>query len=294
MERADHDLTPVAICVPVHRDAAGLDRTLRSIATLDYPAHLVDTIVAVDGPEAAVEATAAAHRATVVVLPHNRGSYAARNAALDALPERAKVVLFTDADAEVTPGWVRAHLRVLDRVSRSGGAVEFVMAAEPRPAELVDAMRHLDQQHYVEGLGYAATVNLAVRRTVVERLRFDEALRSGGDFEFGRRCEEAGFAIAYAADAVVRHPTRRTARELLKKIDRVARGASTLQARGLAAQARRKSRPSVRAAAEARRLEPSALWLAQARLVDIGCSLTYARHNRSVVMPAIRRRLGLA
>lgn len=299
MVARDHDLTApapetrrVAICIPAFGDPAGLAATLRSIDAVDHPRHLLQVIVAVDGPDEVLAAAARAGGADeVVVLDRNRGSYAARNAAVDAITPGVDAVLFTDSDAEVDRRWVGAHLDALGRAPRSGGRVVFRTATPPRPAEVVDARRHLNQEHYV-GLGYAATVNLAVRPEVLDAVRFDERLRSGGDFEFGQRATTAGFPIAWTPDAVVFHGARPSARQLLRKVDRVARGARVMQAAGHAATGRRVVRAPLRQVAAATAgFEPGPWWLLRAGLIDAACSLTFARRVPSVAVPAVRRRV---
>jgi glycosyltransferase involved in cell wall biosynthesis len=200
-------VTPV-VCIPVRDDGAGLRVTLRSIAA-QRPG--VPVVVAVDGHDPVVEAVAREAGATVVVLPVSAGSYAARNAALDAIPADADAVLFTDAGCVARPGWVAGHLAALTRADLSGGAVDVTTSSRPTPAEFVDAARNLRQQTYVEVDGFAATCNLAVRRSVIDQMRFDGALRSGGDREFCRRAAAAGFTLTYTPQAVVEHPARTAA-----------------------------------------------------------------------------------
>lgn len=285
------DLTRAAVCIPAHGDASALTRTL---ASLDAARRRSQTcvIVAVDGPDD--ELARAAERGgadRVVVLPANAGSYAARNAAIDSIPDDVSAVLFTDSDVTVDERWIECHLTALRGSDRSGGRIEIRLSSDPSPAEVVDASRHLDQQFYVETLGYAATANLAVRRRVLDAVRFDPTLRSGGDFEFGRRCEAAGFDIAFEPEAVVFHPARRSTSALLTKMHRVARGAAALGAHGYHSTERRRTRPALRDVATGAGLRPSPVWMLQARAIDAGCSVAFARHNPEVIIPAIRRKL---
>lgn len=283
--------TRVAVCVPVRGDAAVLGVLLDSLRAVRYPAGLLRVVVAVDGPDPAVERAARHRDATTVVLPETRGSYTARNAAVDRVPDDTDVVLFTDADAMVPPHWVAAHLRTLSRAHVSGGAVRFLLPDRPTPAQWVDACRHLDQRHFVERLGFAATVNVAVRTEVLREVRFDGTLRSGGDADFGRRARAAGYSIAYADDAWVGHMPRGTRTDLLRKVDRLARGAALLETRGeRAAERRAPGRP--RPVARARRHGVGGpAWRAEVLTLDALCSLVYAARVPSVVWPALRRRL---
>ena len=210
----------VGVVVPAHRETGSLDLLLRSLAALEHdgPVHVV---VAVDGAHPATIAVAERHGVTVVPLARNGGSYAARNAALAALPEGLDAVLFTDADCVVTPQWVGAHLAALQDADLSGGDVRFTFRrTRPSPAEWVDACRHLKQQVYVERDGFAATCNLAVRASVLREHRFDGSMRTGGDAEF---CRRTGGRLVFNPDAVVEHPAR-TLKELRTKVARLASG----------------------------------------------------------------------
>lgn len=285
---------PVAICVPAHGEAGPLARLLDSIARLDYPPGLMDTVVAVDGPDPVLEAVARQAGARTVVLPVNRGSYAARNAAVDALGDRAHVVLFTDTDAVVSPGWVHEHLRALRSAHASGGGIRFIFSTPSTPAESVDASRHLNQQLLVESLGHAATANMAVRREVLADVRFDESLRSSGDRVFGRDLRAAGFVLVYTERAWVSHPARRTTAELLHKVARVARGHRQLHASGQwSAELRnyRREHPVARARREGR--SRGTLWEVRVRGLDQLCNIVWVVRAPEAVGPALRRRLRL-
>lgn len=283
---------PVAVCIPAHGEPAGLRRLLASLDRVDYPNGSLQRVVCIDGPDRDLEEIARASGATVVTLAVNSGSYAARNAAIDAIDADIAVVLFTDTDCEVSPGWIRAHLRALATADGSGGAVHFQTAVPPRPAEWVDASRHLRQQHFVDNLGFAATCNLAARRSVVDQLRFDATLRSGGDFDFGQRLRTTGHSLVYTPDAVVLHPARGSATALLRKVSRVAKGAAANEKRGhQASQRRDAARVPAARRAKAEGVRGGLAWRAQVQLLDAACSAVYARHVPEVVLPAVRRRL---
>jgi GT2 family glycosyltransferase len=225
------ELPVVGVCVPVFNEVDAIVATVRSIWAADYPRDCVRVVVALDGGHPNAADAARAEGATVVEVIPNQGSYAARNAALDALPDEVAAVLFTDADCEVAPGWIRAHLAALAGAPLSGGAVDFRFAHEvPNPTEWVDSVRHLQQRTYVEQDGFAATCNLAVRRDVFATVRFDATLRTGGDADFCLRAKAAGFALVYTPAARITHPARSSRRELLTKVRRIAGGAPRVRA----------------------------------------------------------------
>ena len=278
----------VAICIPVYDEAEALRQLLASIADIDYPPHLVQVVVAVDGGDPVVRELAQAAGARTVVLSPNQGSYAARNAAIDAIDGPVDAVLFTDADCAVSPQWVRAHLAALEGADLSGGGVRWAFSDRPSPAEWVDSIRHLHQRAYVERDHYAATCNLAVRSVVLDEMRFDASLRTGGDAEFGRRATAAGFRLVYADDAHIRHLPRRTRRALMTKVHRIANGVPQQRARwverGVAPSARLTRGPWRRA--QAAGLDVGPVWGVRACLLDW--------HANLLIRKAVRRTLSEA
>ena len=221
-------MSRAGICIPVADDSRGLHETLDALRHLGSEAADAFIAVGVDGGDTQACAVAAAFGATAVVLPQRRGSYAARNAAVAALPDDIDVVLFTDAGCLPRPGWITNHRRALDRAAMSGGTVDVTMTPRPSPAEWVDKNRNLRQQAYVEVDGFAATCNLAVRRKVLDELTFDESLQSGGDRDFCLRARDAGFDLAYTPDAAIEHPARRTGRSVVAKARRVGSGIAAM------------------------------------------------------------------
>lgn len=225
------ELPAVAVCIPAFDEVEGIATTLRSIWATGYPRDRLEVVVAVDGGDERVCTSARAEGANVVVVSPNQGSYAARNAAVDALRSVPAALLFTDADCVVSAEWITGHLGALQHADLSGGAVRFLFSGSPpRPAEWIDSLRHLKQEFYVNREGFAATCNLAVSSTAFEALRFDPALRSGGDADFGIRAKAAGYSLVYTAAAGIDHLARPTRRALFTKVRRVAGGAPHIRA----------------------------------------------------------------
>jgi GT2 family glycosyltransferase len=84
---------------------------------------------------------------------------------------------------------------------------------------------YLDQQHYVEVLGFAATANCFVSREVFEQVGgFDHRLPSGGDYAFGQTLKRHGFSVRYAGGAVVVHSPRVLLSDFLAKERRIQKG----------------------------------------------------------------------
>lgn len=283
----------VAICVPACGKSDDLRNLLESLGNLDHPRSHSQLVIAVDGPDRELETLAHGHADAVAVLPKNRGSYAARNAAIELVDDDVAAVLFTDADAVVTPGWVASHLQALNDVDISAGHVE-VTFQNPRPtmAELVDSVRFLDQQRLAEGLGYAATANMAVRPAVLRSTLFNPGLRSGGDRDFGARARAVGNRVCYTPEAVVTHPARPDVRALLRKVVRVARGLSLLERLGLlSVPVRSYARPPAVEVARKRVPEASLVWFAGVRVLDLTCSMVWAACAPATVFQSLRRKV---
>lgn len=280
----------IAVCIPVYDEAVALRRLLLSIADVDYPHDLMQVVVAVDGGDPVVRELAESMGARTVVLSPNQGSYAARNAAIDAIDGSVHAVLFTDADCAVSRQWVRAHLAALERADLSGGGVRWSFSDQPSPAEWVDSIRHLHQRAYVERDQYAATCNLAVRATVLDGMRFDATLRTGGDAEFGRRATAAGHRLVYTDEAEIRHLPRRTRRDLMTKVHRIARGVPQQRARwierGVAPSARLTRGPWRRARAAGFDVGP--VWGVRACLLDWHANLLIRKAVRRTLSEAVR------
>ncbi len=205
----------VSVVVAARCDAASLDRLLRDLERQTLPREDFEIAIVDD---ASAPPLAGAH----LRLDRPSGAYAARNAGIRATTGVA--LAFTDADCRPDPDWLRAGLAALTTVPRVAGRIELTAGDPPSYCERLDRARFLRQDRYVAE-GFGATANLFVRREVFDAVGlFDARLTSGGDAEHGRRAAAAGFPIALAPAAVVRHPSRTDARALLSKAHRVGVG----------------------------------------------------------------------
>lgn len=219
----------VSVIVPVYNDRDGLARCLDALAAQTYPRHLVSLIVVDNGSTEDVAGLVRSHPAGATLLTETMpGSYAARNRALSVA--KTPVIAFTDADCLPEPDWLDRGVAALgddDRLGLVAGRIQLFAADAARPtgAELYDMAYALDQERHLTVSHFGATANLFTRRSVVDQVGpFDGAIRSRGDYEWGRRVWAAGFRQAYAADAVVRHPARRSLRAMVAKARRIRGG----------------------------------------------------------------------
>ena len=161
------------------------------------------------------------------------GSYAARNAGL--ARSTGTYIAITDAGCVPSPDWIARGTEPLrdDAMTVVAGRIAMPLGPRPSLAAMVDVVHHLDQRAYVEDQGAAVTANLLTTAEVFRRAgRFDGVLASGGDREWVKRACDSGADLRYSHDAVVVHPPRTLARQLLRKSARVARGGSVARAGG--------------------------------------------------------------
>jgi GT2 family glycosyltransferase len=149
----------------------------------------------------------------LIALTEARGAYAARNRALE--QATGDVIAITDADCRPAPDWLERLVAALDDSDGVGGRIRTVLPTDPPLPALVDAARRLDQQLFLDE-GFVAFANFACRRALIDAVGpFNEQLRSNGDREWCLRAAATGARFAYAADAIVDHPPRTTAREVV-------------------------------------------------------------------------------
>lgn len=221
----------ISVIIPTYRDTRDAQLTLSRLVPQIIPG---DELLVIDnGPADQQQEVLALLQPEAdfrVLHCPVRGSYAARN--LGASAARGSVLAFTDAGCIVGAEWLAAIRRHFsqDLAPRLSGPILMTYGGgRPTASALVDEKMHLHQHRYV-GEGWAATANLAIRRSAFEMAGgFDQRLFSGGDREFGVRCTLAGLPIAWSTDMSIEHEARSTLRALLAKRRRVLEGAHLLE-----------------------------------------------------------------
>jgi glycosyltransferase involved in cell wall biosynthesis len=227
----------VSVIIPVFNDARGLEICLRALRAQTLPPSDFEIIVVDNNSDEDLAALTRPLKNLKLFSEEQKGSYAARNRGVRAA--RGEILAFTDADCLPAADWLEKGVKRLSgdpSVSLVGGQVELFFADENKPTavELFESLTYFDQKHFVENLHFSATANLFTRRGVFEQAGFFAAdLRSGGDYEWGRRVFEKGFRLIYAGEVRVKHPARRTVRDLLERRRRIRGGAWQLARRGV-------------------------------------------------------------
>lgn len=217
----------VSVIIPVWNDAQSLRRCL-SLLRKQTISHSLLEIIVVDNGSTDESITVARNFEQVVVVEEPKaGSYRARNKGLGLA--RGEYVAFIDSDCEPEPTWIANLLAVAeldDQIGIIAGRVELVAENRARlsPASAYELLFAFDQSRNAQD-GICVTANwLSPRRVMQEAGGFPTDAFSGGDTRLSARLSKQGWKVAYAADAVVRHPTRSTLATLCSKRRRLVGG----------------------------------------------------------------------
>ena len=204
-------MADACVIVPAHNAEATLVRTLDALEP-QVRACGADLVVVDNGSTDGTAALVARRGIRMVRRDGSGGPAAARNAGIDATT--APLIAFTDADCEPAPGWLRALLDALGDADLVTGPVAPDPRATAGPFDKTLSV--------AAGSLLFETANLAVRRTLTDRLRFEPFIAGPGDPRpglrprledgpfgedtlFGWRAIRGGARVAFREDALVHH-----------------------------------------------------------------------------------------
>jgi len=214
----------VSIVIPTYNRARELERCLRSLFALDYPAHRLEIIVVDDAStddtlgmlqRMAQEAAARSLEMRVehheqrqgVALSRNTGTRVAQHA----------LIAYIDSDCVASPGWLRELAPAFQdkRVAAVGGMIraydrqELLGRYEDVRSSLFMGMQ--PQQVRLEGpLTYLPTANMLLRRAAWQQLSGFAPMTHGEDVDFCRRLLKSDASIHYLPRGIVYHDYRTT------------------------------------------------------------------------------------
>ena len=225
--RSPASLPAVSVIVPVFDDRERLELCLRALIGQDYRGS-IEIIVVDNGSTQDMTAVKAVFPKVRWLFEAKPGSYNARNTGIAAAV--GEILAFTDSDCVPELGWLSAGVAPLTEAPAPGfvgGRVDLFTTQQSglSAAELFDLAVGFPQKRFVEEVHFAMTANMLTSAAVMRSVGgFHGGLKSGGDREWGTRAWDHGFPGRYVDEAVVRHPTRSTPAEVLKRIRRVAGG----------------------------------------------------------------------
>lgn len=219
----------VAVIVPHYEQHGLLERCLAALGTqtLDAPYEIVMSDDGSRHSPRLPRTSKSGCPVRVVSVPH-QGPAAARNAG--AAATSAPILAFTDVDCTPHPTWLQEHVDFLSthpHVAVTTGPVTDETRLRPwsplhRFMHILAALDH-EPQYFAYGavrmLGLIGA-NLVVRASVFRDLGgFDGryAQPGGEDYDFGLRCQAAGWQAGFVRAAVVAHRYPAGSRALIRR-----------------------------------------------------------------------------
>jgi len=151
-----------------------------------------------------------------IVFEAKRCRGAARNRGLEVAS--CEFVAFVDADVELSEGWTRRALELLDKhpeVAAVGGP--GISSEKSWISSSINVLQYgritSGDDRYVTSL---PTMDIVYRRSIIQDMRFEE-FWTAEDAEFNFRIIEKGYKLLWSRDLAVRHHHPITLSQLIKK-----------------------------------------------------------------------------
>jgi len=226
------DLPKISVCIPVRNGAERLPDCLRSLRALDYPAELIEIVIADGGSTDATAEIARSFGARVLDNP-GRTVAAGRNVSFAAAS--GDFIASTDDDCVVPRDWIRCALQAFDTgdVAAVGGISLLPEAAQAWPQAANYVFRLASRGGYSVQADHLEAgdvqdlpgCNVIYKRTAVRAAGpFDERLVTAEDVDFHQRLLNSGQRLRTAPGLFVWHHKRPTLRGLFHQLRRYAEG----------------------------------------------------------------------
>ncbi len=217
----------VSVIIPAYKDAKGLHDTLSSLQEQTLDKGKFEIIVANDGNDLEVSRICQEFKVIEIKITPNRGSYNARNKALE--KSKGEFLAFTDADVVVSINWLEKGVYFLKKYDYVAGTIIRPDSKKLNLTEKYLNLWEFNIKKLFNNDHYGVTANLFVKRKIFHHVGgFDSRLQSGGDNEFGSRLYiYSNFLLAYTDKIKVIHPYRNF-KELISKKIRIYKGLNDL------------------------------------------------------------------
>ncbi|MGF9764853.1 glycosyltransferase [Microvirga sp. 0TCS3.31] len=211
----------VSVIIPHLNEPDDLRRCLRAIDAQKADDLTFEVIVVDNGSRELPEEICSGVKLEQELIP---GPGPARNRGANVA--RAEILAFLDADCIPDADWVRGIVEVFDSyhdVHCLGGDIR-VAPTSSGPKTETEAYENIfsyQVQRYVRRDHFAATGNMAVRRSVFEAVGPFGGIAIREDNDWGQRATAMGFRIAYVPQVRVFTPPCRSFAELTRRWDRL-------------------------------------------------------------------------
>lgn len=247
IQKSSHTEIPaVTVVIPTRNRAVSLERTLHSLARLNYPCEKLEVLVVDNAPiDNASQQVVARFPQFHYVLEPRPGLEWARNRGL--LEAKGEIVAYTDDDVEVDAGWLKALANQF--ADPAVMAVTGLVAPAQRDSEAQNIFeefggfgRGFERRYYAKPLEkiwpfplnagiFGVGANMAFRKEVLRELKgFDPILGagsvigSGGDLDLFYRLARKGHLLVYEPRALVWHYHRADLEALQRQLQNYGSG----------------------------------------------------------------------
>jgi GT2 family glycosyltransferase len=209
-EQTDPGSRRLSVVLATFNRHESLRRLVQQLARQDLPSQRFEVVVVDDGSEPAAARALAGLRLPiqlVVLRQPNRGAAAARHRG--ALEARGEVLVMTDDDMQVCPGFLSAH------DAAHGPGTRRVVVGRIRPSSRLDTRPLFERFHAGRLEAWAdrrlhgdavCTGNTSLRRADYLAVGgFDATLEQLEDVDLGLRLEQAGVEVVFAEEAWTTH-----------------------------------------------------------------------------------------
>ena len=224
----------ISVIAPVFNEAPHLPRFLEAITSQDFPGEYEVIVVDNGSTDGSLELLER-HGGVTLLCEEKRGSYAARNRGIRVA--QGRILAFIDPDCIPEPDWLAAIENAMDFAGR-----EIVLGKRryDTPSRALGRLSDYDStvaKHVFSSdspeIYFGYTNNMAVRRSLFERMGLFHEILRGGDTVFVRNTvDRLGPAcVVYAPDMRVTHTEIRRVSDFYRK--RVLYGTSGQRAKSL-------------------------------------------------------------
>ena len=214
------ELPMVSVIIPTYNDWGRLRKCLLALSNQTYPKNKFEIIVINNNPNDTIPHYIKKYNCTIL-KEVAIGSYAARNTGISF--SKGDILAFTDSDCIPNIFWIeRAVNRFIKGCDRIAGLIDiFPMNVNANIPELYGITFGFDQEAAASN-GLSVTANMFAKKSLFAKHgKFNSSLFSGGDTEWSRRVYSKGISIEYASEVIVKHPARKSLKELFNKRYRV-------------------------------------------------------------------------
>ncbi len=220
---------PVSIVIPGYNRAKELERCLRSLFVLDYPAECLEIIVVDDASNDEtrmmlqhLQQEATANGFAIRTFSHEKQLGAGTSRNTGSAAAQYELVAYIDSDCVASQSWLKELVPAFQdaKVGAVGGMIRAydMKALFGRYEDVRSSLYRgaYTQQVSLKGpLTYLPTANLLVRREIWQQLGGFIPMTFGEDVDFCRRLLLSGSSILYIARGAVYHDYRTKLQDFL-------------------------------------------------------------------------------